>query len=138
LLGSAEVDGGVLVADLEAGLGTLSRLGDNPVDAVVVVVEPTAKSIEVATRAIDLATEQNLGEVFVVANRVQRDEDVEQVRSALDGREVFAVPDDPAVVAADREGRGLLDAAPESPAVTALLELVDRLGSTLSAEGAPA
>lgn len=122
----------MLVADLEAGLGTLSRLGESPVDAVVVVVEPTAKSIEVATRAIDLAAEKQLGEVIVVVNRVRSDEDVEHVRSALGGRDVIAVPDDPEVIAADRAGQGLLDAAPDSPAVTALRQLTDRLA------GAPA
>jgi CO dehydrogenase maturation factor len=122
-----DIDGGVLVADLEAGLGTLSRLEAGPVDAVVVVVEPTAKSIEVATRAIDLAAEQQLGEVIVVVNRVSNEDDEAHVRSALGGREVIAVPDDPEVIAADRAGVGLLDAAPESPAVAALMTLTDRL-----------
>ncbi|PSO52616.1 MAG: hypothetical protein BRC31_04490 [Actinobacteria bacterium QS_5_72_10] len=122
-----DIDGGVLVADLEAGLGTLSRLEAGPVDAVVVVVEPTAKSIEVATRAIDLAAEQQLGEVIVVVNRVTNEDDEAHVRSALGGREVIAVPDDPEVIAADRAGVGLLDAAPESPAVAALMTLTDRL-----------
>ena len=122
-----DIDGGVLVADLEAGLGTLSRLEAGPVDAVVVVVEPTAKSIEVATRAIDLAAEQQLGEVIVVVNRVSNEDDEAHVRSALGGREVIAVPDDPEVIAADRAGVGLLDAAPQSPAVAALMTLTDRL-----------
>ena len=122
-----DIDGGVLVADLEAGLGTLSRLEAGPVDAVVVVVEPTAKSIEVATRAIDLAAEQQLGEVIVVVNRVSNEDDEAHVRSALGGREVIAVPDDPEVIAADRAGVGLLDAAPESPAVAALMTLTDHL-----------
>ena len=122
-----DIDGGVLIADLEAGLGTLSRLEAGPVDAVVVVVEPTAKSIEVATRAIDLAAEQQLGEVIVVVNRVSNEDDEAHVRSALGGREVIAVPDDPEVIAADRAGVGLLDAAPDSPAVAALMTLTDRL-----------
>ena len=122
-----DIDGGVLIADLEAGLGTLSRLEAGPVDAVVVVVEPTAKSIEVATRAIDLAAEQQLGKVIVVVNRVSNEDDEAHVRSALGGREVIAVPDDPEVIAADRAGVGLLDAAPESPAVAALMTLTDRL-----------
>ena len=122
-----DIDGGVLIADLEAGLGTLSRLEAGPVDAVVVVVEPTAKSIEVATRAIDLAAEQQLGEVIVVVNRVTNEDDEAHVRSALGGREVIAVPDDPEVIAADRAGVGLLDAAPDSPAVAALMTLTDRL-----------
>lgn len=132
MLGSVDIGAGVLIADLEAGLGTLSRLGDSPVDAIVVVVEPTTKSIEVATRALDLAAEQGLGEVVVVVNRVRSDDDVEHVRSALGGREVIGVPDDPEVIAADRAGVGLLDAAPNSPAVTALRKLTDRLA------GAPA
>lgn len=129
MLGSVDVTDTVLVADLEAGLGTLSRLADNPVDAVVVVVEPTAKSIEVGVRALDLAAERGVGEVIIVANRVRDDADVAHVREALGGREVVAVPDDPAVIAADRAGEGLLDAAPDSPAVAALLGLTDRLAA---------
>ncbi|MGI8535521.1 MAG: AAA family ATPase [Mycobacteriales bacterium] len=45
LLGQLEPSDGVVVADFESGLGTVMRLGGRPVDVVVVVVEPTVKSL---------------------------------------------------------------------------------------------
>jgi CO dehydrogenase maturation factor len=127
LLGSAEVGDTVVIADLEAGLGTLTRLSDTPLDVVVVVVEPTAKSLEVGRRAIDLVRQQALGPVVVVANRLVDDADLERVCAALADVEVVPVPDDAEVLQADREGVAPLDAAPASPAVRALVSLADRL-----------
>ncbi|MDP8991849.1 MAG: hypothetical protein M3N31_02155 [Actinomycetota bacterium] len=116
-----------MIADLEAGIGTLTRLGDQRVDAVLVVVEPTPKSVEVGTRAADLAREKSLGRVVVVASRVQGDDDLATIRSAFSGYEVVAVPDDPAIVEADRDGVAPIDATPEAPAVKALEELARSL-----------
>ncbi len=42
----------MVVADFEAGVGTLTRLSEQRVDTVVVVVEPTPKSVEVGQRAV--------------------------------------------------------------------------------------
>jgi len=121
-----------VIADLEAGIGTLSRLGDRKVDAVVLVVEPTPKSIEVATRAAALAREKSLGRLVVVANRVGDVGDLAAVRAAFPDDRVVGVPDDPAIVEADRQGLAPLDLSPGAPAVRALAELADTL---LSAPG---
>lgn len=117
----------VVVADLEAGLGTVLRLGDNPVDVVVVVVEPTAKSLEVGRRAAESVREAGLGRVVVAANRVRDDGDVARVRATFPGLEPVFVPDDPAVVEAERRGLAPLDAAPDAPAVRALVRLGEAL-----------
>jgi CO dehydrogenase maturation factor len=127
LLGSAEVGDTVVIADLEAGLGTLTRLREG-LDAVVVVVEPTAKAIDVGLRAAAMTADKDLGPVHVVANRVRDDADVERVRAAFAGTDVLIVPYDPAVAAADRDGRSPVDSVPTSPAVTALAGLPLRLG----------
>jgi CO dehydrogenase maturation factor len=132
LLGSVEFNDVVVIADLEAGIGTLSRLGDRKVDAVVLVVEPTPKSIEVATRAAALAREKSLGWLVVVANRVGDVGDLAAVRAAFPDDRVVGVPDDPAIVEADRQGLAPLDLSPGAPAVRALAELADTL---LSAPG---
>jgi CO dehydrogenase maturation factor len=126
LLGPLDQTGQAVVADLEAGIGTLTRLDDEGVDAVCVVVEPTIKSIEVGVRAADLIDERGLGKVVVVANRV-RDDDLGQVRAAFGDRELVAVPDDPLVASAERRGLAPLDTDPEAPAVAALVALADRL-----------
>jgi CO dehydrogenase maturation factor len=127
LLGQLEADGRVVVADFEAGLGTLSRMKPGQLDVLLVVAEPTVKSLEVARRAVEMIRERNAGRAMVVANRVASDEDRELVRSAFRGDDVIAVPDDPAIRAADAQGVAPFDAAPDAPAVRALRALAETL-----------
>ena len=130
LLGSVNDDSTTVVADLEAGIGTLTRLAGESVDATVVVVEPTLRSIDVAHRAVAVAEEQRQGRVVVVANKVSDDDDRARIRDAFGDRPLVMVPDDPAVDAADRIGVSPVDHEPGAPAVAALEGLVDLLGLT--------
>jgi CO dehydrogenase maturation factor len=127
LLGFVNFNDTVVVADLEAGIGTLTRLGDQQVDTVLLVVEPTPKSIEVATRAAGLAREKALGHLVVVANRVRDAEDLAAVHAAFPDDRVVGVPDDPAIVEADRRGLAPLDLSPDAPAVRTLTGLAESL-----------
>lgn len=117
----------IVVADFEAGIGTLTRLGETTVDAVVVVTDPTVKSLEVASRAATLAEEHTSGPIVVVANRVLDDADRAAVERTLSGRTVVLVPEDDAIPAADRADTAPLDASPDSPAVRALIGVASRL-----------
>ena len=116
-----------MVADFEAGVGTLTRLGEEHVDAVVIVVEATPKSLEVGARAAALAQERTVGRVVVVANRMRNQDDLHVVKEAFPGMEVVAVPEDPRIVEADREGVAPIDLAPDAPAVVALVGLASTL-----------
>lgn len=115
-----------VVADFEAGTGTLTRLDARAVDVVLLVVEPTAKSLDVAVRAAELAELKELGRVIVVANQVRDDADQALVASAFPGMEIVVVPHDDEIVLADREGVAPLDAAPAAAAVRALAGLAQR------------
>ncbi len=127
MLGQLDSAEGAVVADFEAGLGTVIRMGDRPVDVVVLVTEPTVKSLEVASRAAVLVREHKLGRLVVTANRVRDEADVARVEEAFPDVDVVMVPDEPAIVAAERRGEAPLDAAPDSPGVRALVALADRL-----------
>lgn len=127
LLGQLERPGRSVVADFEAGIGTVMRLDGRPVDVVVVVVEPTAKSLEVGSRAADVIRQRGLGRLVVAANRVRDHDDLARVRAAFPGVELTLVPDDPAIVEAERRGEAPLDAAPQAPAVRALVALAESL-----------
>ncbi len=116
-----------VIADFEAGLGTVLRLDGNPVDVVVVVVEPTVKSLDVGRRAAETVGHAGLGRIVVVANRVRDEEDAARVRAGFPGLDVVMVPDDPAIVEAERHGVAPLDAAPHAPGVRALVEFADNL-----------
>ena len=132
MLSSVEFGDTIVLADCEAGIGTLTRLGDTPVDVVLVVVEPTPKSLEVGARAAALAKERQMGHIIVVASRIRNDDDLKAIQDALPGQEIVVVPDDPAIVAADREGVAPLDSAPDSPAVLALVGVADRVLATVA------
>jgi len=128
LLGSVEFpEEDVVVADFEAGVGTLTRLGEEHVDTVVIVVEATPKSLEVGARAAALAQEKTVARVVVVANRIRHDEDLQKVRDAFPGLEVVGVPHDPKIVEADRKGVAPIDLDPDAPAVKALVGLASTL-----------
>ncbi len=115
-----------VVADFEAGLHTVLRM-DHPVDVVVVVVEPTAKSLEVGARAVETVRERGLGRVVLMANKVRDDADLDLVRAAFPGLEPVRVPEDAAIIAAERLGYAPVDASPDAPAVLALVGLAESL-----------
>ena len=117
-----------VICDLEAGLGTLESLRPGDADVVLVVANPTAKSLDVARRASDLAA--GLAEVIVVANRVGDHADVEFMREFLGERELFVVPEDPVIREADREGSAPIDLDPGAPGVAAVVRLAERLAGT--------
>jgi CO dehydrogenase maturation factor len=120
-------DDNIVIADLEAGVGTLSRLPENGVDTLLVVTEPTVKSIEVAKVVSSLCAERHpRTEVIVVANRVKSEADRQTIESSLD-RQVVVVPEDPSVTMADREGASPVDADDDSPAVQAVATMADQL-----------
>ncbi|MGH9076906.1 MAG: hypothetical protein ACRDY0_05540 [Acidimicrobiales bacterium] len=127
MLGNVAPADEIIVADLEAGIGTLTRLADKSVDAVVLVVEATPKSLEVGSRAAALVADRALGPLIVVANRVRDDEDMATIDMLFPTQEIVRVPDDPAIPAADRAGVAPLDASPDAPAVLALQSLGLRL-----------
>jgi CO dehydrogenase maturation factor len=127
LLGAFDAPDRMVIADLEAGIGTLTRVDPGAIDVAVLVAEPTRKSLEVAQRARDLARQKGIGNVVVVASKVATEADLDAVRDRFHDVEVIAVPDDPAIMRADRDGVAPMDHDPDSPAVTALGRLADIL-----------
>lgn len=100
-------------------MGNLNRMAANSVDALFIIVEATPKSIEVAQRAVAIAAERMVGPVRVIANKTRTPADMQMIRAAL-SVEVTEVPEDPSVLAADRDGESVFDTAPGGPAVMTL------------------
>lgn len=125
LLGQLERDGGAVISDLEAGVGSLLRMGADHIDVTLVVVEASVKSIEAAKRAATIASA--LGPVIVVANSVRGDPDIEMVRAALPDHDVHPVPYDPIIRRADRDGVAPIEYESESPGVAAITALGDKI-----------
>ena len=127
LLGQLEASRRVVIADMEAGAGNLTRMDEGSVDLVLLVTEPSPRSIEVARRARAIIGERKIGPTLVVANKVRGSADLERIRTSLPEAEVLAVPEDPMVLRADREGRAPIDIDPGAPAAQAVADLARRL-----------
>lgn len=133
MIGRAEAEAPDLavVADMEAGLEHLSWAGGTlrHVDLLVLVAEPTAKSLLTAARTHELAEQLGIPQVGLVGNRVTPESRSELERFARErGLELLALlPDDPQVRRADRLGVCPVDATPGAPAVRALADLAAQL-----------
>jgi len=89
----------VVILDMEAGIEHLTRGTSRAVDAMVVVVEPGARSLETARRIHGLAADLGVRRILAVANKVRHEQDREFVAAKLGDIElVAAVPYDGAVV----------------------------------------
>lgn len=128
--------GRVLIADMEAGLGTIGRMREGSLDVAILVTEPTPKAIEVVRRAAEMVVEHKIAtRTIILANKVRDESDIERISSVmlavkgLDGVEVIVVPEDLDVLAADAQGVSPIDHAPASPAVEAVAAMAERLAA---------
>jgi CO dehydrogenase nickel-insertion accessory protein CooC1 len=117
----------VVIADMEAGLGNLSRMGEGALDVAVLVTDVSPKAIEVVRRAQEMIAERKVAvSVVVVANRLQREEDLRRIHDGLGQIDLVPVPEDEEVRKADVHGLSPVDALPPSPAVLAVAALARR------------
>ena len=77
----------VVIADMEAGIEHLTRGTAEGVDAFIVVVEPGQRSLQTAIAVKGLASELGVKKVFVVANKVRKNEDVEFIKGNISDME---------------------------------------------------
>ncbi|MCA1656879.1 MAG: AAA family ATPase [Actinobacteria bacterium] len=133
LLGMAmEEEADVTLVDMEAGLEHLSRAGGTLAyaDVLLMIMEPTRKSILTAARTVPLATELGIPRMYGVGNKARLPTDAEFYTTVAAEHGVplaGIVPFDAAVPTADRSGVGLT--AGQAPdvraAVARILEVVD-------------
>lgn len=117
----------VVITDLEAGVNDLLWVRPKPGDVLVLVIDPSRKSLEVGRRILAVAREHGVRKVVAIANKVEQHDDAERVAAGLPGIEVIAVEDDPLVRQADRVGQSVVDGAAAGRAVPAIAELARRL-----------
>jgi CO dehydrogenase maturation factor len=121
-------DGWSVVGDLPGGTRQPYFGWGRFAEVVVVVAEPTASSLLCARRLAGLARPGI--QVVAVASKTRGPADAATVAARTGLPLAGAIPHDPAVAAAERAGRAVLDTDPGANAVTAIRSLVDRLRTT--------
>ena len=94
----------VLLMDMYAGVEHLGRATVAFVDAMLVVVEPTRRSLTTAKQIKKLAEDIGLKRIWLVGNRIRNQEDVKFLeQEAGDIPLLGYLPDDPGVIEADHQ-----------------------------------
>lgn len=120
-----------IVIDNEAGMEHLSRRTTHAVDLLIIVSDPTVKGVQTAKRIADLVEELRLdvGRVVLIINRVVGDEG-ESLRSMAGAFGITVaglVPQDDLVFSYDLEGRPVYALPDDAKSVTAVESILDSL-----------
>lgn len=103
----------ILLLDMYAGVEHLGRATVDFVDAMLVMVEPTRRSLGTAAQIKSLAADIGLSRLWLVGNKVRNDEERHFLESESPGLEVLGfLPADLKVQEADRLGVPVYDYVP--------------------------
>jgi len=103
----------VLILDMYAGVEHLGRATVDFVDAMLVVVEPTRRSLGTAAQIKKLANDIGLTRLWLVGNKVRGPEEADFLETETPGLPLLGVlPADLAVQEADRLGIAVYDHVP--------------------------
>lgn len=104
----------VLILDMYAGVEHLGRSTVDFVDAMIIVVEPTRRSLGTASQIKKLALDIKLKNLWLVGNKIQNQEEVEFLEKNSPGIPVLGtLPAVQGVLEADRLGIAVYDHVPE-------------------------
>jgi CO dehydrogenase maturation factor len=119
-------DDDVLILDMYAGVEHLGRATVDFVDAMLIVVEPTRRSLGTARQIKKLARDIGLSRLWLVGNKIREKEEVAFLESASPGLPLLGtLPMDMGVLDADRLGVPVYDHVPSLRKATK--EMAERL-----------
>jgi CO dehydrogenase maturation factor len=103
----------LLILDMYAGVEHLGRATVDFVDAMLIVAEPTHRSLGTVAQIARLASDIGLTRLYLVGNKCRGPEDARFLAEASPGLPLLAtLPADPAALEADRLGQAAWDWAP--------------------------
>lgn len=104
----------VLILDMYAGVEHLGRATVDFVNAMIIVVEPTKRSLNTANQIKSLANDIGLDRLFLVGNKVKDEQEVKFLQTESSGFVLLGfIPDNYGVIEADRVGKSVYDSVPQ-------------------------
>jgi len=120
----------ILIMDMYAGVEHLGRATVDFVDAMLLVVEPTRRSLGTAAQIKSLAADIGLEDLWLVGNKVRNEDETKFLAEESPGLPILGVlPADLGVQEADRLGIAVYDYVPSLRESTEkMIESLDRDG----------
>jgi CO dehydrogenase maturation factor len=116
----------VVVMDMEAGVEHLGRATSSSVDALIVVVNPGARSRVAAERIRKLGRDIGIKNILILGNRIKDAEDEKLIRDSLADFEILGfLPERDEIVSADRRGVRPFDSVDDIP--EEIFQIVEKL-----------
>ncbi len=120
----------VLLLDMYAGVEHLGRSTVDFVDAMIIVVEPTRRSLGTASQIKKLAQDINLERLWLVGNKIQTQDEIVFLETNSPGIPLLGtLPAVQGVLEADRLGVAVYDHVPELR--TAAEEIAKKIDETI-------
>ncbi len=118
----------IVIMDMEAGVEHLGRATSSSVDALIVVVNPGARSRAAASKIRKLGRDIGIKNILILGNRVNGPEDEKLIRQSLPDFEIIGfIPEQAEIVDADRAGRRAFEDITDAP--NELFDVVEKLSA---------
>jgi CO dehydrogenase maturation factor len=120
----------VIIVDFEAGLEHLGRGTAKGIDVMLIITEPSQKSLDLSAKIIELAKKLGIINIFLVANKVLDDSQIEVINKRVHKWEVplyHSIPYDSEIGKADLDGISPLEFNPDGEAINSIKKLYKKL-----------
>ena len=120
----------VVIVDFEAGLEHLGRGTAKGIDVMLVIAEPSQKSLDLCFKIIDLSKKLGVINIYLIVNKVIDESQLSIINNRIRDWKVplyHSIPFDSEIGKADLNGKAPLDFNPNSKAIGAIKKLFDKL-----------
>ena len=120
----------VIIVDFEAGLEHLGRGTAKGIDVMLIITEPSQKSLDLSAKIIELAKKLGIINIFLIANKIFDDSQKEVINKRVQEWEVplyHSIPYDSDIGKADLNGISPLEFNPDSKAINSIKNLYKKL-----------
>ena len=120
----------VVIVDFEAGLEHLGRGTAKGIDVMLVITEPSQKSLDLCKKIIDLSKKLGVINIYLIANKLVDDSQVEIINQRIKNWNVplyHSINNDPEIGRADLNGKSPIDFSPNSEGIKKIKNLYLKL-----------
>ena len=120
----------VIIVDFEAGIEHLGRGTAKGIDVMLVITEPSQKSLDLCKKIIELSKKLGVINIYLIANKITNEEQKEIINTRIQNWGVplyHSIPFDPDIGKADLEGKSPIDFNSNAKGVLAIKSLYEKL-----------